>query len=102
MQNQAKDRHVVAAAVKAGAQVIVTANLKDFTPVPDGLEAQGPDEFLCNLFDLDPEGFVELLREQAMDLKAPPLAFNDLLVRLEQVAPDLVALVRQNVKDAGQ
>jgi hypothetical protein len=36
MQNDMKDRHVVAAAVKAGAQVIITANLKDFTPLPDG------------------------------------------------------------------
>jgi len=50
MRNDAKDRHVVAAAVKAGAQVIVTANLKDFVPLPDGVEAQSPDEFLCNLF----------------------------------------------------
>src|SRR5687767_5943738 len=64
MQNEAKDRHVVAAAVKAGAQVVTTANLKDFDPLPDHLEAQSPDEFLCNLFDLDPEGFVEMLREQ--------------------------------------
>src|SRR4051812_1551533 len=30
MTNHPKDRHVVAAAVKAGAQVIATANLKDF------------------------------------------------------------------------
>jgi hypothetical protein len=47
MQNDAKDRHVVAATVKAGAQVVTTANLKDFTPLPDGIEAQSPDEFLC-------------------------------------------------------
>ena len=32
MQNDDKDRHVVAAAVKASAQVIVTSNLKDFSP----------------------------------------------------------------------
>lgn len=38
MQNDAKDRHVVAAAVKAGAQVITTANLKDFAPLSDGLD----------------------------------------------------------------
>src|SRR5262245_22663972 len=65
MRNDAKDRHVAAAAVKAGAQVIATANLKDFVPLPGGVEAQSPDEFLCNLFDLDPESFLEMLREQA-------------------------------------
>ena len=81
MQNDAKDRHVVAAAVKAGAQVITTANLKDFTPLPDGIEAQSPDEFLCNLFDLHPEGFIELLREQASDLHKPPVTFGDRLRR---------------------
>ena len=54
LQNDTKDRHVVAAAVKAGAQVITTVNIRDFTPLPDGIEAQTPDEFLCNLFDLNP------------------------------------------------
>jgi len=43
-----KDRHVVAAAVKAGAQVITTSNLKDFSWLPEGAEVQSPDEFLCN------------------------------------------------------
>jgi hypothetical protein len=60
MQNDMKDRRVVAAAVKAGAQVIITANLKDFNPLPDGIEAQSADEFLGNLFDLDPEAFTEM------------------------------------------
>jgi predicted nucleic acid-binding protein len=56
MPNESKDRHVVAATVKAGAQVIVTNNLKDFATLPDGIEAQSADEFLCNVLDLDPEG----------------------------------------------
>jgi predicted nucleic acid-binding protein len=42
MSNDPKDRHVVAAAVKAGAQVIVTSNIKDFSPLPDGIEARLP------------------------------------------------------------
>lgn len=97
MSNDAKDRHVVAAAVKAGAQVVTTANLKDFTPLPDGIEAQSPDEFLCNLFDLDPDGFVEILREQAADLKKPPVTFEELLERLARAVPDVVAAARGHI-----
>jgi len=33
----------------------VTNNLRDFVPLPEGIEAQSPDDFLCNLFDLDPD-----------------------------------------------
>ena len=94
MTNDPKDRHVVAAAMKAGAQVITTSNLKDFATLPDGLEAQSPDVFLCNLFDLDPNGFVALLREQAADLTRPPLTFEQLLDRLARVVPELVEVVR--------
>jgi hypothetical protein len=94
MPNHAKDRHVAAAAVKAGAQVIVTSNLKDFDALPEGLEAQSPDEFLINLFDLDPDRFVELLREQAADLIQPPVTFDDLLVRLGRIVPEFVTTVR--------
>jgi hypothetical protein len=97
MKNHEKDRHVTAAAVKAGAQVITTANLRDFTELPEGIEAQSPDVFLCNLFDLDPEGFVELLREQAADLVNPPVTLDELLARLTRVVPDLVAAVREHL-----
>jgi hypothetical protein len=95
MRNDPKDRHVVAAAVKAGAQVITTANLKDFLVLPDGVEAQSPDEFLCNLFDLDPIGFEELLREEAADLVKPRMSFEELLERLARVVPELADLVRR-------
>jgi predicted nucleic acid-binding protein len=98
MPNHPKDRHVVAAAVKAGAQVIATANIKDFSPLPDGVEAQLPDDFLCHLFDLDPDVFVEMLREQAADLTRPPVSFEELLDRLGRVVPDLVTAVRSPLK----
>lgn len=97
MQNDEKDRHVAAAAVKAGAQVIVTSNVKHFASLPEGLEAQSPDAFLTNLFDLDPDSFVELLREQAADLVNPPVSFDELLARLERVVPDLVSAVRAHL-----
>lgn len=73
--------------MKAGAQVVTTANLKDFTELPPGIEAQSPDELLCNLFDLDPAGFVDLLREQAADLGRAPVGFKELLTRLAKVVP---------------
>ncbi len=101
MENDKKDRHVVAAAVKAGAQVVTTANLKDFKRLPDGLEAQSPDHFLCNLFDLDPDEFVDMLREQAADLVKPPMTFDELLERLARVVPELVVEVRQYIQAAG-
>jgi predicted nucleic acid-binding protein len=100
MRNHEKDRHVVAAAVKAGAQVITTSNLKDFTNLPDGVEAQSPDVFLCNLFDLDPDALVGLLREQAADLVNPPMTFDELLDRMRQVVPEVVAAVREHVGNA--
>lgn len=97
MKNDPKDRHVVAAAVRAGAQVIATANLKDFVSLPDGIEAQSPDAFLCNLFDLDPAAFIDMLRDQAADLVKPPVTFEDLLERLRRVVPDLVQAVEDRV-----
>lgn len=98
MKNDPKDRHVAAAAVKAGAQVIVTGNLRDFRDLPEGIEAQGPDEFLCNLFDLDPAGMVELVRNQAADLRKPSRTFDQLLSGLAKVVPDFVAAVQGHVK----
>jgi predicted nucleic acid-binding protein len=97
MKNHEKDRHVAAAAVKAGAQVILTSNLQDFGDLPEGIEAQSPDVFLCNLFELDPERFVDLLREQAAALLNPPMTFEELLGRLARVVPELVATVREYV-----
>lgn len=43
------DRHVLAAAIRSGAQSIITFNLRDFPKdnlEPVGIEAQSPDEFL--------------------------------------------------------
>ena len=37
LRNDPKDRHVVAAALKSGAQFIVTFNLRDFRPLPGGV-----------------------------------------------------------------
>ncbi|CAI8714104.1 PIN domain-containing protein [Pseudomonas sp. IT-P260] len=81
------DRHVLAAAIRCGAGVIVTFNLKDFPDTclaPYGLEAQHPDEFVENLFHLDQAVVIAAAQRQRQQLKLPPIAvepFLDLLQR---------------------
>src|SRR5262245_39751657 len=68
MTNHPKDRHVMAAAVAAGAEFIVTANLRDFPPFstdPHGIEVQHPDDFLCDLVDREPDVMAEIITDQA-------------------------------------
>jgi len=95
MRNDPKDRHVVAAAVKAGAQVIVTANLPDFQNLPSGIEAQTPDTFLCNLFDLAPDLLVAALRHIVERHKNPP---TTLLMLTAVIGPELTSLVADYLK----
>jgi predicted nucleic acid-binding protein len=79
MRNHEKDRHVVAAAVKAGAQVIVTSNTKDFYDLPSGIEIQTPDEFLSNLFDLDRPRMMVVLETLAQRYQKPPMEIPRIL-----------------------
>ncbi len=71
-----EDRHVLAAAIRCQAGVIVTFNLKDFPQAslqPFGIEAQHPDEFIANLFDLDRSAVLEAARRQRANLKRPAM-----------------------------
>ncbi len=87
MTNHPGDRHVLAAAIIANAKIIVTDNLKHFPKKaldPYGIEAQHPDVFLTQLFDNDPESIVEVIRQQAEELKKPPLTVAELIDNLEK------------------
>jgi predicted nucleic acid-binding protein len=97
MPNDEKDRHVVAAAVKAGAQVVVTSNLRDFKDLPAGIQAQCPDDFLGCLFDLDPDLMVRLLRRQAAALSRPARSLDELLSGLAKLVPEFAAAVRDHI-----
>ena len=71
----ANDRHVLAAAIAAGAAVIVTFNLSDFpaaTLEADGIEPLHPDVFLCALFDDEPGLFLQAVRTHRASLHNPP------------------------------
>jgi len=79
MRNDEKDRHVVAAALKAGAQLIVTSNIRDFYALPSGIDVQTPDEFLANLFDLDPARMVGVLETLVQRYQRPAMAIGRIL-----------------------
>jgi predicted nucleic acid-binding protein len=98
MQNEAEDRHVAAAAMKTGAQVIVTDNLGHFRTLPEGIEAQSAEEFLCNLVDLAPEIMLEALSEQAAALRNPPRSFESLVDGLARLVPAFAAAVREQAE----
>ena len=95
------DRHVLAAAIRSGAEVIVTYNLKDF-PVEIlaqfGIEAFHPDEFLLSLFDQAPGVVCGAVKRQREGLRNPPKTAEELLATLEgQGLTQSVARLRQFV-----
>jgi predicted nucleic acid-binding protein len=97
-----KDRHVLAAAVRSHAQIIVTFNLKDFLAAslePFGIAAQHPDAFLTHLFHLAPDTMVTLIYEQATALRNPPASIDRVLETLEQHAPVYVSALRAYLRD---
>lgn len=80
------DRHVLAAAIKCGAQAIVTFNLKDFpADVLDeyGIEAIDPDKFIQNQIDLNPGLVCHVVKTHRLSLKKPPKSTDDYLETLQ-------------------
>lgn len=71
----ANDRHVLAAAIRAGAAVIVTFNLSDFPAAVlemYGVEPLHPDVFLSALFDDEPGLFLQAIQMHRDSLLNPP------------------------------
>jgi hypothetical protein len=81
------DRHVLAAAIRAGADVIVTFNLSDFPSEVlsrYGIEALHPDEFVTSLLDLTPHVVCAAAKRQRESLKHPPKSVEEYLDALER------------------
>jgi hypothetical protein len=91
------DDHVVAAAVQARADVIVTDNIRDF-PLADlapfGIRAQTVDDFLVDLWARQPQAIRRVLAEQASATRNPPLSVSRILDGLQPAAPNFVKAVR--------
>ncbi|GAA0225960.1 hypothetical protein GCM10010492_25310 [Saccharothrix mutabilis subsp. mutabilis] len=82
MENHPKDRHVLAAAVRGGAEVLVTENLRDFPT--SALErydvvAVHQDDFLQDQLGLFPNAVHSALRRQASRYRRAPRSVEDLL-----------------------
>ncbi len=95
MTNHPKDRHVLAAAVRAPAKAIVTYNLKDFphsSLAPHSIAVQGPSAFLKELYNQAPSVVMDTLESQAAAIGKP---LQYLLSRLGINAPAFVAMLNE-------
>jgi hypothetical protein len=89
---EAEDRHVVAAALKAEAKIIVTANVRHFAPTEVsqavGIEIKRPDDFLVDQWTIAPRAAAAGVRRQ--------------IGRLNRTAEEHVEAVRQRLPRYGE
>lgn len=93
LTNDEKDRHVLAAAIKAGISLIVTFNLRDF-PVsalsPWKIEAVHPQDYLRTLYSMSPAvvmgKLVAISEDQGTDLE-------DVVIHLGKSLPSFASEV---------
>ena len=95
------DAHVLAAAVKTQASMIVTENLKDFpSSVVSGLniEAKSADAFIADTIALDTGRAVAAIREMRLRFKRPEKTAEALLLDMEAAGLlETVDLLREHV-----
>lgn len=98
MTNHPKDRHVLAAAVRARAALIVTSNLKDFPGealAPFDIVVKSPDEFLCDQFELDQNLTRAVLEEMWAGYSRPPRGWDEFSRYMEPATPEFAAAIRR-------
>lgn len=82
-----KNNHVLAAAIKAQTQVIVTNNLRDFPAEslePWGIEAKTADDFVQDQLDLDLGAVRAALQQISDSWENPPGTVDDVVRALER------------------
>jgi predicted nucleic acid-binding protein len=95
------DRHVVAAALAARADAIVTRNVRDFAPnelLEIGVEVQSLDAFVLNQWTLDIDVVLDALAEMERDRTRPPRTIEELLRALDPLAPNFARAVRAHTR----
>lgn len=102
MANDPKDQHVLAAAVRANAEVIVTFNVRDFPEPalkPYDILAVHPDDFLLDQLDLYPGLTINVLVQQAASYQREPTTIAGLLPLLERTClPRFTAEIRRHIR----
>lgn len=81
------DRHVMAAAIKAGAQIIVTGNRRHFPAAdlrPWDVEAKSPDDFVLDQVGIDERTVAACVQQIADARTRPPQDIEDVLSQLER------------------
>ena len=97
------DRHVAAAAIEAGASMIVTWNLRDF-PVAElrkhGLARQTPDAFLTALYEQVPERLTSSLANARRNLSRSRVSASDFIgILRDQRLTKLTAQIEKHLGD---
>ena len=96
MRCHRKDRHVLAAAVRGNAQLLVTANIDDFPEIaaePYDIEIVHPDPFLTDQLDLDPSRTMQAIQNTAERYNRPQLDTLGLMRRLRPTVPHFAQYV---------
>lgn len=97
-----KDRHVLAAAVRGGADAIVTFNLKDFpneAAATYGIEIVHPDSFLLELLGEDADAIVAVLERSTAAFRNPPTSVTQFLASLTVTVPMFANLTADAFSD---
>lgn len=98
-----KDRHVLAAAVHGGADVIVTFNLKDFpdrATVVHEIDVLHPDDFLVDLLAVHADTVTAALAAETAAFTRPPETVTAFLASLTATVPMFANLAADALVDA--
>ncbi len=96
------DRHVLAAAIRCSAQVIVTENRRDFPPdllEEYDIEALGADDMLVSTYELFPVEAARALGRLRRRYKNPSMTVSEFLLDLTRAGlPKLAAVARRDIE----
>ncbi|MBV1690437.1 PIN domain-containing protein [Novosphingobium sp. G106] len=95
------DRHVLATAIRTGAEHIITENLRDFPDdrlAPFGITAVSADDFLSSTFELYPAEALAAMRLMRRDYRKPPFTPGEFIFDLQTKGmPKLASMLKENI-----